>query len=112
MTSFTDNAFKTLLAASAESLKAQGFRRRGQSFVLRRGNWGVIKFQKFRGENPGDLVFTVNVGLASERLRRFEGRNIAEVPQEPECHLRMRVGEFLPPHREIWWRVSDEESLQ
>lgn len=111
MTEFADEAFKTVLNASAEPLRANGFRRRAHTFTLQHGNWGVLQFQKFRGDTLGDLVFTINVGLASEWLRRFEGRAPTESPKEKECHLRIRVGEFLPPYREIWWRVKDQESL-
>jgi Domain of unknown function (DUF4304) len=99
-------AYGLLLAGLTNELKGRGFSRQGSSFYLRKGNnWGLINFQKSTKSTADSILFTVNLGVASERLRRFFSGQKAELPGVSACHWSMRLG-FLQAGRDKWWTVD------
>ena len=59
-------AYEKLLSIIGETLKAEGYSRRGKYFYLRRGrNWGVFQFQSSVKSSSEEVIFTINLGVFS-----------------------------------------------
>jgi hypothetical protein len=82
--------------------------------MQRDGVWSVLNFQRSRQSTAEEVRFTVNVGVASERLRRstHEWRE-GSPPAEADCALRRRIGFLLPdrPPADYWWIVDADTDL-
>ena len=64
--------FNELLKALTPFLKSYGYSRRGQNFHTRSGdNWGMLFFQKGKGNSKTHLEFTVNLGVFSQAIDSF-----------------------------------------
>lgn len=102
------DAFKEILKRNALALRAYGFSRSGSTFYLRKaGNWGVINFQKSKDSSVDNIVFTVNLGIASTRLLAFFSHIRPDMkPSVWDCHWRERLGYLLPEHSDIWWTIN------
>lgn len=106
MVSYASNIYKDLIKGISQSLKSEGFSRKGQSFYTKHEeNWGVINFQKSTSGNEKSVVFTVNLGIASGRLFRFSGKLIEDRPLIEDCHWRQRLGFLLPEKKDVWWTI-------
>jgi hypothetical protein len=94
------------------TLQEQGFRRqRGNFWLNREGNWGLLHFQKSQFSSAGDVRFTIEVGAASERLRHYvpqwaEGRR----PAITDCLVRERIG-LVADGNDRWWKIGRETGL-
>lgn len=103
-----------LLGRVATPLKDREFSRKGSSFYLRRhANWGVLNIQKSSRSTARATLFTVNVGVALERLLRFFGRPVTK-PLLDDCHWVMRLGALVDGHSDKWWTIdvnTDSEAL-
>lgn len=100
----------------APVLRREGFKGSGQRFQRRtNGIWAVLHFQRsVQHPAPGEVRFTVDLGIASERLRRSrhdwpEGT----APDEGDCVLRERIGFLLADRRpaDYWWIVDPRTDL-
>lgn len=102
--------FKYLLkVAIGPLLKGHGFSRSRQTFHRRiRRNWTVINFQKSSKTDREQVVFTVNLGVASALLTEFDGGDPERRPAEHDCHFRERLGFLLPDPRDHWWVLDAE----
>src|SRR4051812_20387503 len=105
-------------------LKPQGFRRRGRTYNRTRepGVIQVVNLQAGRypiGDQP-DIPplrvshfggFTVNLGVhVAEVYEAKLGRPASPFVQEYECAIRARLGEFLDPPEDRWWRLEAPEA--
>jgi len=101
--------YKRLLKSLAQQLKEYGFRRRGKNFyVQQENNWGLINFQKSGKSDSSKVLFTINVGVCSSALIRFQGKD-GEFgpPLITECQWRFRIGSLLPGHEDRWWGITE-----
>lgn len=104
--------FRSLLRDRvAPVLRREGFKGSGQRFQKQtNGTWAVLHFQRSPQYHvAGEVCFTVNLGIASERLRMSrhdwpEGTP----PDEGDCALRERIGFLLAdrPPADYWWIVD------
>jgi hypothetical protein len=95
-------------------LKAHGFKKRALTFHRRMGdNFAVLQFQKRRTSTSASVEFTINVGVFSGRVQRALALStwvpdFADAPNEPECHLRERIGLLMPERQDTWWAVRHD----
>lgn len=81
-------------------------------YCKKKGNFGLIHFQKSVKSTSDSVIFTVNVGAVSERVLKFYSKNLGDVePRIEDCHWRERLG-FLLDAKDRWWKLEDEESLK
>lgn len=91
-------------------MKSRGYSRKGQTFA----NWaantcGSIRFQTSKWSDPSLYEFTVNVGVFSSIIYRFENETsrIPKFPNEAQCHWQSRLGELTPEGKDVWWSFRD-----
>ena len=110
-----NQAFETLLKRGiAPRLKRHGFTRKRQTFYLQRGeNLGLINLQKSTTSTADASIFTMNLGVASARLRRFAdpewwtSRSVSIL----DCQWETRIGSLLPGGHDKWWSLAEGEPL-
>jgi hypothetical protein len=105
--------FKELIASLTPFFKKMGFDKKGNSFYLETDkNYGIVNFQKSR-ESTKDLVqFTINFGVYSDVLGRFQyNYRVSATPEVEECHWHSRVGHFMPGTPDYWWNLSVADDL-
>jgi hypothetical protein len=91
-------------------LKKHDFRCRGSVFRRRRdGVWHLVALQKSRKSTARRTIFTVNLGVASERIMRWEALEPARCGIV-NCHWRARLGHLSPERRDVWWTFENEAS--
>lgn len=98
--------FESLLKATDDNLKPQGFVRRGPTFRLfSEGNCGLIEFQKSTKSSHDDLIFTVNLGIVCGDLA---GDVLPDVHKARiiDAHLRQRIGMLLLERSDKWWQIT------
>lgn len=105
-------AFDTLIRFLSSSLQAEGFRRQGRTFSARRqGNWAVVEFQRSQKSSANAVLFTINLGIASTTIFRFDGVDAESPPPVERCHWSTRIGFLLPRKEDTWWRIESESDL-
>lgn len=107
------NMYKLLVDSIGDSLKAQGFEKRGDTFYFfRNNNWGLITFQKSRKSISDSIVFTINIGVSSTSLRKYlDQKSISDKPKIEECHWRLRIGSLMPQKKDYWWKIDTSTSF-
>lgn len=104
--------FQELLISIRDSLTVLGFERRGSTFYTQaEGNWGLIGIQKSLKSAPTEILFTVNLGVCSTELQRFEGKKDDKRPVADDCQWRCRLGFLLPENEDVWWRIGSNTSI-
>lgn len=104
--------FKKLVIFVTPALKPYGFSRNRQTFYCRsQNNWGLIDFQKGWHSSDEILPFTVNLGVASERLLRFFSPDQIKRPTIWDCHWQIRLGNLVS-NKDVWWRVDEQTSIE
>src|SRR2546430_5752276 len=91
-------------------MNSRGFLRKGHTFVIWQGKTcSSIRFQASKWSEPSRYEFTVNVGVFSAIIYKFENENatVPAFPDESHCHWRARLGELTPVGREGWWAFRD-----
>jgi Domain of unknown function (DUF4304) len=102
-------SLREVLSALGAELAGHGFRRRGHSFVRETPEcWAVINIQRASYSSAYQQSITIDLGIASKRLLRFDGA-AEDAPDEAACHWRARVGDLLDG-RDRWWEISDLQS--
>ena len=98
--------FKAVVAAAANLLKPQGFKKRG--YTLRRtdhGNMELVEFQRSLTSSAQSLKFTANIGVVSSYLASQNETELARAGSA-DAHLRRRIGTFLQEPRDKWWELN------
>jgi hypothetical protein len=110
------DAFKRFVADELRgTFMARGFRARGFTFHRRvADNFGIVQLQKSQYSTATNVDFTINLGVFSGRVQQTLSNimwmpEVRDVPTEPACHLRQRVGFLLPERRDTWWSVREDE---
>lgn len=95
------------------ALKAAGFKKTRMTFHRRHpsGVVDVIQLQGSDSSTARELRFTVNVSRWSPLLHHALSKlgwapAVGELPTEPDCQLRRRIGSFLAGKRDTWWKVT------
>jgi hypothetical protein len=92
-------------------LKVYGFSSKGHTFIIKsRGNIGLINFQKSRQSNVNKVIFTINVGIISNKLRSFFSSETNQISIE-DCHWRQRIGFLLPERSDKWWIIDAQSNI-
>jgi hypothetical protein len=108
--------FKELLTLVHAQLKPLGFKKRGQNFYIGGGgNVGLINVQKSQFGSKDDIQFTINVAAWSRRLEDAfpSGGKTADVPTEPACQWRRRIGDWTRDQRfDVWWHVTEATDVK
>src|SRR2546430_11553289 len=89
-------------------MNSRGFLRKGHTFVIWQGKTcSSIRFQASKWSEPSRYEFTVNVGVFSAIIYKFENENatVPAFPDESHCHWRGRPGGLMPGGRRGWWVV-------
>jgi hypothetical protein len=108
----TQQLFKKLVIFVTPALKPYGFSRNRQTFYCRsQNNWGLIDFQKSWQSNKESLPFTINLGVASERLLRFFSLDKIKRPSIWDCQWQIRLG-YLMNKKDMWWKVDEQTSVE
>lgn len=96
------------------NLKLEGFSQSGQDFYLcQSGNGGIINLQKSQRSTAEEVVFTINLGIASSRLLEFfRPGSSRRKPVIEDCHWRKRLGFLLPENEDKWWIIDSETALE
>jgi hypothetical protein len=95
-------------------LKAAGFKKKALTFYRTVDrNHGLVNLQKSKTSTATSVEFTINLAVFSARLQEGLGAitwvpTVSDVPIEPACHLRRRIGALLPDRRDLWWGVRQE----
>ena len=93
----------------APALKQCGFTRAGQTFRRRIGNnWAVVNVQRSSKSTNEQIVFTVNLGVASAALTRFAGGDPEKPATAGDCQLQERLGPLLFDGEDHWWVLERE----
>lgn len=93
-------------------LKKAGLARAGSTYFLNQeGNWGLIAFQRSARSTSREIVFTVNLGVASARLLAFEGSDASQRPRIEKCHWQERLGFLMPEPRDRWWVLKEQTDV-
>jgi hypothetical protein len=94
-------------------LKKLGYTKVKTSFYFRfEGNLGIINFQKSQKSDSSQIVFTVNMGIASKRILNF--LSFPEEKQRPliwDTQLRVRLGHLLWEGHDVWWTINQETTI-
>ena len=102
-----------MLSIIGETLKAEGYSRRGKYFYLRRGrNWGVFQFQSSVKSSSEEVIFTINLGVFSGGLDEFFSTLKSGRPSIESCHWNERIGFLLPDPHDKWWVLTDDDSVR
>jgi hypothetical protein len=106
--------YNALLRALAPVLAAYQFRRRGNRFAaLKSDCYWVVGFQKsLRHSTSESLRFTINLGVLSRAIAELRHLDYnRDVPSDPDCHLRSRIGQLLDEPDDRWWIIDRETDL-
>ena len=107
------NLFSELLKEAEELLKRVGLVRAKQKFSIRQNsNIGLIDFQRSTKSSSERVVFTVNIGVWSDRIARSSSTSTKSEPTTIEdCHWRERIGFLSPDRQDKWWLIESPSDM-
>jgi hypothetical protein len=99
--------YQQLLLKVGSSLKNYDYKKGNSTFYKQKvGNWGVINFQKGTKSDAENILFTINLGIASSRLLHFFSISYTnKSPSIWDCHWRKRLGNLIIG-KDIWWSIN------
>jgi hypothetical protein len=102
-----ESMYQQLLSRVASTLKYNGYKKRNSNlYVQENENWGLINFQKSTKSTSKQIIFTVNLGIASARLLRFFSAKYPEKgPNIWDCHWQRRLGQLIDSE-DMWWSIE------
>jgi Domain of unknown function (DUF4304) len=97
----------------APKLKAHSFKRRRLAFARPfTHGFDVLVFQKSSWNNKHDARFTIGLGIYWSKAQEKLGRVISGTPfSDMACTVFRRIGHLIPPPKDRWWTVTDEQSV-
>jgi hypothetical protein len=99
--------YNLLLKKVMEELSIHNFKRSGTRFYIKKhNNWGLIEFQKNRHSDNEIILFTISLGICSEKLMLFLGPATQKNPTIEFCQWQERIGFLMTPPRDYWWEIS------
>lgn len=103
--------FKELIKDLKPLMKTIGFINKGSAFIKRlEDNFGVINFQKSRDRNAEFLKFTLNFGVYSDILGKFEYYESKINPGIIDCQWQARMGKFMDGKPDYWWKIYKSDN--
>ncbi len=72
---------------------------------------GIINFQKSK-TSAEDILFTINLGVSSSLIRKFQGEDLTQKPTIEDAHWRIRIGFLLLPKQDFWWKIDKNTITQ
>jgi hypothetical protein len=91
-------------------LEPEGFRRKGNSFLLSSDDVVlIVNLQKSSKCNRDKLVVTLNCGVLSIPLKELSTAHHAISIWA--CHWNQRIGQLLPERKDKWWEFVDIEQV-
>ncbi|MDP9178986.1 MAG: DUF4304 domain-containing protein [Gemmatimonadota bacterium] len=107
----TARVFTQLLRSVESILGPAGFARTKRSFWIQSGNnIGIIDVQKSRKSTADRVLFTLNLGVWSDRVGSFvAGGTKSHPPEVDDCHWRERIGFLLPDREDKWWTINESD---
>jgi hypothetical protein len=103
----TDRYAAWLSTEIAPMLHERGYRKRAGSFHKRvPDGWAVVNFQKSQFGSRDEVLFTINLAVALDRLMVFDGDDPTKPPPEYRCNMRVRMGNAQDVAQHSWWRVT------
>lgn len=117
------DSMAAIVSTVAPMMKAAGYRKRRHTFNRACGDDGftqVLTFQMGAFDPPGTVEipglrpnlygrFTVNLGVFVPALTR-SGLGPRPWYSEYHCQLRARIGQLLPEHSDVWWRLDHSDA--
>jgi hypothetical protein len=108
----TATLFKELTSGINTLLKPHGYKKSGNNFRISHSeNFGVINFQQSMSNSATEKKFTINIGIYSARIAKFMGRP-SEIPSEPKCHYRERIGFLKPEKSDLWYPMTSSTRFE
>ena len=105
--------YKNLISILSGILQKNGFLKKGNTFYIKENtNWGILNFQKSKNSTIHEVQFTINLGVSSTILRKFNNEDIKQKPEIEKSHWRKRIGFLLPENKDYWWRISRDTILE
>jgi hypothetical protein len=107
-----NNLFNQFLNTLKPTLQQAGFSQSHSNFRHQvHNNWALINFQRSSNSTAEIPHFTVNLGVYSSVLARvFRSvrmrTSTTTKPSEIDCHWRVRIGDLLPQHQDVWWTFN------
>ncbi len=71
----------------------------------------MVEFQRSQKSSANAVLFTINLGIASTTISRFDGVDAESPPPVERCHWSTRIGFLLPRKEDTWWRIESESDL-
>lgn len=103
--------FNNLLKAAAILLKAEGFKKKGNTFSLFiAGNLAMLNFQKSNSSTKESVKFTINLGIQSAVLAKVLNEDPKRNSDITSCHWNIRIGSLLPQQQDLWWTLNNSNS--
>lgn len=108
------NAFTHLLKEIGALLGRQGFVRAKHAFWISQSkNFALIDVQRSAKSTRERVVFTLNLGVWSDRIAGFmPSSSKAQPPAITECHWRERIGFLLPKREDEWWSITQVDDVE
>jgi len=104
--------YKLLINKISVGLKSNGFTKKDTTLYFNKvNNWGLINFQKSRSSEPDQILFTINLGVCSEKIRSFHHPLTLLKPVLEDCHWRMRIGDIMEEKQDYWWKITEYTNL-
>jgi hypothetical protein len=108
--------FKSILLALSDVLRPAGFKKNGKRFRRKHdGNFNIVEIQRSSSSNAESIKFTVNIGILQTRLATLYEIDAAKAGTA-DAHIRLRIGNFLPKHHDVWWTLNSgdppEQAIQ
>lgn len=95
---------RNLLECLHSSMKENGFKKKNNIFYKKNEKyWFVIHFQLSKDDVGKKIKFTINIGVHNIKLEFLDGGGNNNIPDIWKCHLRQRIGFFLPLKEDKWW---------
>jgi hypothetical protein len=86
-----------------------GFKKRGKHFSRTINDLTqVISIQSSRASTSDTLIFTINIEVRSSILYSLQETSLKE---NQVVHYSKRIGSYLEPPTDKWWKVIDNKSL-
>jgi len=71
----------------------------------------VVNFQKSQWGSRLETKFTINLGVALDRLAFVNGRDPLKKPPVYRCEWGARIGQATENREDRWWRLDQETDI-
>ena len=70
-----------------------------------------ITFQKSKSSSNQEISFTINSGIFSKVIDKYQGGNGKNIKLE-DCHWTKRVGFFTPENKDLWFVINRNNRIE